>query len=693
MKLNRILKGVVLICTTLFIASQCCYGFEVEGQTFTIIGEDECPLPGVENLVFPLVEVDAFSDNDVSESVTYDGDTFNILGCIQNSNIKISSVFLPNWLDYAQVGGSSLTDITISNIDWWLRRYNKKMRNGYTSYVSGNHMPISLYNERSPKPGYNDWVKTGYYKPLNLSVYDEQSDETMSCTTIKIPAKFNYFDLSRALDNFQNIEVLDLSEIDLTKTGFKCYGNIGLKNVIFNPRTTELPDGMFANCFYLKEMDLPNQITRIGKRAFAPYVSNLKYYIYSLTGSTTQTIDVPNNNVMMLEKIELPVALQSIDDCAFESTSIKQLTIGNNVTELGRFICYNCRQLESVQIGEGVTKVVEVFGSKYFTNDNYDYDHAETKEYTNLNVKMLKLGSRVNQIGEKEFSYMPRLEVVSCLNPIPPVCEGDEPPFLPATLASATLYVRRGCKAAYEADEKWGQFAEIQEFDFPDISPIAGFEQTSFILTPGQTAEIKMITDGDIESVKYDSSDASVAHVGDDDKIIAGQLGQSIINVIPNNRQDLAMQVVVNVVEPEKPFINNIVISGPTEMKTGEVIKLTATTLPDDSPYTEVIFKPRNTRLAFADLNGNIYAQRPGKVIVEAFSATNNEVVSPKHIITITGEPLVNLATGIDDIVDDEDSESEEVLYDLQGRRVSNPAPGLYIRVNGTKTSKVLITD
>jgi hypothetical protein len=38
-----------------------------------------------------------------------------------------------------------------------------------------------------------------------------------------------------------------------------------------------------------------------------------------------------------------------------------------------------------------------------------------------------------------------------------------------------------------------------------------------------------------------------------------------------------------------------------------------------------------------------------------------------------------------------EESESEAVYYNLQGQRVKNPVPGIYIRVSGNKATKVAL--
>ena len=45
--------------------------------------------------------------------------------------------------------------------------------------------------------------------------------------------------------------------------------------------------------------------------------------------------------------------------------------------------------------------------------------------------------------------------------------------------------------------------------------------------------------------------------------------------------------------------------------------------------------------------------------------------------------------TGVESV--DNDAEAASVYFDLQGRLVNDPAPGIYIRKNGLKTEKIVI--
>lgn len=66
-----------------------------------------------------------------------------------------------------------------------------------------------------------------------------------------------------------------------------------------------------------------------------------------------------------------------------------------------------------------------------------------------------------------------------------------------------------------------------------------------------------------------------------------------------------------------------------------------------------------------------------------------------QYIVTVNPTAMTvsvakNTSTGIDGITTDEDNASS-ILYDLSGRRVQNPAKGIYIRVQGSTKQKIVI--
>ncbi|MBS7347077.1 MAG: hypothetical protein KIG61_01525, partial [Muribaculaceae bacterium] len=64
-----------------------------------------------------------------------------------------------------------------------------------------------------------------------------------------------------------------------------------------------------------------------------------------------------------------------------------------------------------------------------------------------------------------------------------------------------------------------------------------------------------------------------------------------------------------------------------------------------------------------------------------------NIEVSPFEYANISITSIDDVTTEVSDILDED---AEEVFYNLQGVRVENPDKGIYIRVKGNKTEKIL---
>ena len=100
----------------------------------------------------------------------------------------------------------------------------------------------------------------------------------------------------------------------------------------------------------------------------------------------------------------------------------------------------SCISLTSINIPEGCTKLGR-------------YALARTGKLTTLT-----LPSTLKKIGEKCFSGCGKLVELNVKAAIPPEMESDFD-----NAANATLYVPKGSADLYNANEKWGQFANIIE--------------------------------------------------------------------------------------------------------------------------------------------------------------------------------------------------------------------------------------
>lgn len=111
--------------------------------------------------------------------------------------------------------------------------------------------------------------------------------------------------------------------------------NVNIEEIIFEEgsQVTTIRAWTFANCYKLKNIQLPDSLTTI-------------------------TNDYAFYNCYALESIELPSTLQTIGNCAFQScTSLKSIVIPDSVTTIVEAAFQYCESLESVTLPAGLTSL------------------------------------------------------------------------------------------------------------------------------------------------------------------------------------------------------------------------------------------------------------------------------------------------------------------------------------------------
>ena len=110
---------------------------------------------------------------------------------------------------------------------------------------------------------------------------------------------------------------------------------------------TEIAYEVFYNNPNIVEINMPNQITRVGLFAFQ-YCRNLKKI--TLSDKLETLGDSCFWECSNLETIHLPASLKTIEPYAFWNTSIKEIDIPESVKEIGLGAFNQCQKLETVYI-------------------------------------------------------------------------------------------------------------------------------------------------------------------------------------------------------------------------------------------------------------------------------------------------------------------------------------------------------
>ena len=216
----------------------------------------------------------------------------------------------------------------------------------------------------------------------------------------------------------------------------------GCKNTTIPNSVTSIGDYAFRGCNGLTSMTIPNSVTSIGGYAF-------------LDCSGLTSVTIPNSVTSIgyyafrgcngLTSVTIPNSVTYIGESAFDGCSgLASVTIPNSVTYIGWSAFNGCSGLTSVTIPNSVTSI----GYYTFRGCN--------------GLTSVTIPNSVTSIGD--FAFERCKSLISVTIDIQKPLAITYNTFDSDNKANATLYVPKGCKAAYEAANVWKDFKEIKEF-------------------------------------------------------------------------------------------------------------------------------------------------------------------------------------------------------------------------------------
>ena len=314
------------------------------------------------------------------------------------------------------------------------------------------------------------------------------------------------------------------------------------------------------------------------------YIGNVAYkYVGSI--SSSKPIEIREGTLGIaggafydkpsLTSILLPESLITIGTNAFYNCGLTSIDIPQSVTSIGGGAFYGCTKLSSVEIPDGVKAIYGqlFYGCKSLTTVKFPgaYTELGANIFYGTNVSHVTLpttlrkmhsdafyGANITSLtlnGEGAFEDIEltpdergkvtwrvqrvqslvvepgvtRLPDFKELNPSEIYCFGVTPPAFDNAFAGygATLHVPQKALAAYYADEKWSQFANLHN----DIAPMESLtlNTESLTLEKGETVtlEVNIEPQALYESmVRFTSSNSRVAKVSSGGEVIAVGYGE-----------------------------------------------------------------------------------------------------------------------------------------------------------------------
>ena len=398
-------------------------------------------------------------------------------------------------------------------------------------------------------------------------------------------------------------------------------------NTIIPNSVTTIGERAFLGCTDLISVSIPESVTTIGKRAFL-----------GCSGLTSVTI---------------PESVTSIGNGAFQDcSSLTSIEIPNRVTSIGEFVFYGCSGLTSVTIPESVTSI-----------GNYAFQNC-------YGLTSVTIPESVTSIGNAAFCWCVGLTEVTSL---------IEDPFeiKPSVFwdinYSATLYVPAGCKEKYEATAGWNNFAIIVEMGMEpveegltiDIGNVID-ENTNLEGTVVDNVFVNISNgDGGFDPVEK----CIIVNKPTDDSAIDGK------DIFGEDFKDNYTGIVFKVnegkgsIKVEAQTQGNMVLK--VKIGNSEPIEL------ELDGKQKVSFPYNVSEPSYVYIYGGMGA-------AGAKATGGSRAKSDADLLKIYGFEVVCDQTGIEKVDNEESTMSDAPIYNLNGQRINNPSPGIYI-VNGRK--------
>ena len=175
-----------------------------------------------------------------------------------------------------------------------------------------------------------------------------------------------------AFESCTGVKTIDLSNaIKLKEIGDKAFKSSGVESVTFpqNSQLTEIGNEVFAYCNNLKNIEIPEPVTKIGGSAFKG------------AGLTS---------------IEIPASVTDIGNFAFEGTKLTSIKIPASVTGIGIRAFGECKNLKTVTFA-----------------DDSQLKNIWTRAFAETPITSIEIPASVTNIGTGAFEQCEQLESVT----------------------------------------------------------------------------------------------------------------------------------------------------------------------------------------------------------------------------------------------------------------------------------------
>lgn len=513
---------------------------------------------------------------------------------------------------------------------------------------------------------------SGTGRPLSEEIVGQIQTMPGNITNLKITGKLTDNDWVLLNRNLVRCYDLDLSELDCTSIPADAFKDMkrlqyvtlpskakslgagafvgcnSLVQVKFGENLTEIGDNAFSRLSNLRFMELPASLERIGVDSFrgtnciqtytAPSTLTFIGWGAFIGCSTLRSIDLSASQLSQisnfsfrdcghLREVILPESLQSINGGAFQNTPINTIAIPEKVESIGSSAFADTKLL-AVNLPSNLKDVSEgAFGGCSLMNS-------------------VSFGRSINTLGESAFAGDSQIKNISIV--------ADVPPTAPTSAFEGIS--KRKCNVAIPTTKFW---------DYLNAPVWGGFSQLNNDLSVeteiSENAEVAVAEESIAQEVESVVSKEEVQAEAEESQDIA--TNEAIAN---QNDIEVPQQV-----RRRASGSGSISLAG-AFMKIADGQKFTVS---DSNQGYRFHIAPKNgAEITSVTLDG--------KELKDQISADGYLKVGKIENIGRLVVKTVGGASGEKDVV--VNRHADDKIYDLMGRVVENPGPGIYIK-NGKK--------
>lgn len=227
-------------------------------------------------------------------------------------------------------------------------------------------------------------------------------------TGLKINGGLNEADFQYIRENLTALEVLDLSDTDMTVFPNRALRfntpNMTITEVILPEGLTTIEDAAFANCSALEKLNVPSSVTTLGRWI----LENTQVTSFTIPDGVT---DIPASCFYGTDitSIVIPANVTSIGAWAFEANDkLQSVVIEGNVTEIPQGCFIYISSLTSVTLPEGVTSIgADAFNQCKIASLTLpaSLEVIGQRAFSNNGITQLTLPETIKEIQFSAFSY------------------------------------------------------------------------------------------------------------------------------------------------------------------------------------------------------------------------------------------------------------------------------------------------